>query len=148
MSSLLHHLRLPSQETPSLLILLSESDLLYYCRFTDNQFILATSLLRLTTSNFIFQLNTCGYSPYVTSSLTTGWICRLELLLVLASRVTQVRVPRDSPHFTASDSRLPQPEGSGPCIYILQELGGPVIHPDTGFPFRLLLRLAGLRWRY
>jgi hypothetical protein len=34
--------------------------------------------LRLTTSNFIFQLNTCDYSPSV---------CRLQLLLVLASAV-------------------------------------------------------------
>jgi hypothetical protein len=36
-------------------------------------------------SNFIFQLNTCGYSPYVTSSLTRGRVCCLQLLLVLAS---------------------------------------------------------------
>jgi hypothetical protein len=40
-----------------------------------------------TTSNFIFQLNTCGYSPYVTSSLMRGWVCHLQLLLVLASAV-------------------------------------------------------------
>jgi hypothetical protein len=39
------------------------------------------------TSNFIFQLNTCGYSPYVTSSPTRGWVCYLQLLLVLASAV-------------------------------------------------------------
>jgi hypothetical protein len=32
-----------------------------------------------------FQLNACGYSPYVTSSLTRGWVCRLQLLLVLTS---------------------------------------------------------------
>jgi hypothetical protein len=38
-------------------------------------------------SNFIFQLNTCGYGPYVTSSLTRGWVCRLQVLLVLASAV-------------------------------------------------------------
>jgi hypothetical protein len=31
--------------------------------------------LRLATSNFIFQLNTCGYSPYVTSSLMRSWVC-------------------------------------------------------------------------
>jgi hypothetical protein len=36
---------------------------------------------------------------------------------------------------------------SGPCIYIPQEQGGPVISLGTGFPFRRLLRLAGLRWR-
>jgi hypothetical protein len=63
------------------------SKLLYNGRFTSNQFVLATSPLRPTTSNFIFQLNTCGYSPYVTSSLTRGWICHLQLLLVLASAV-------------------------------------------------------------
>jgi hypothetical protein len=39
------------------------------------------------TINFIFQLNACGYSPFVTSSLTRGWVCRLQLILVLASAV-------------------------------------------------------------
>jgi hypothetical protein len=59
------------------------------------------------------------------------------------------RVPRDSwPYFTLSDSRLPQPGGPGPRIYITQEKGGPVIPQGTGFPFCRLLRLAGLRWRY
>jgi hypothetical protein len=57
--------------------------------------------------------------------------------------------PADSwSHFTVSDSRPPQPGGSGPRIYIPQEQNGPVIPPGTGFPFRRLLRLAGLRWRY
>jgi hypothetical protein len=65
----------------------SESELLYDWQFTANQFILATTPLRLTTSNFIFELNTCCYSPHVTSSLTRGWICGLQLLLVLASVV-------------------------------------------------------------
>jgi hypothetical protein len=46
--------------------------LLHDWRFTANQFVLATSPLRITTSNFIFQLTTCGYSPYVTCSLTRG----------------------------------------------------------------------------
>jgi hypothetical protein len=36
---------------------------------------------------FFFQLNTCSYSPYVTSSLKRGWACRLQLLLALASAV-------------------------------------------------------------
>jgi hypothetical protein len=52
-----------------------------------NQFVLATRTLRLATSKFIFQLNICGYRPYVTSSLTRGWVCHLKLLLVLASAV-------------------------------------------------------------
>jgi hypothetical protein len=59
----------------------SESELLYDWRFTANQFVLATGPLRPITSNFIIQLNTCSYSPYVTSSLTRGWVCRLQLLL-------------------------------------------------------------------
>jgi hypothetical protein len=60
-----------------------------------------------------------------------------------------VRVQRDSwPYFIVSDSRLPQPEGTGPRIYIPQEQGGPVLPPGIGFPFRRLLRLAGLWWRY
>jgi hypothetical protein len=35
--------------------------------------------------NFFSQLNTCGHSPYITSSLTRGWVCHLQLLLTLAS---------------------------------------------------------------
>jgi hypothetical protein len=61
-----------------------ESELVYDWRFTANQFILATSPLRLTNRLF-FQLNTCDHSPYVTSSLTRGWVYRLQLLLALAS---------------------------------------------------------------
>jgi hypothetical protein len=65
----------------------SESKLCYDWRFIANQFVLATSPLKPTTSNFIFQLNTYGYSPYVTSSLTRGWVVRLQLLLVPSSAV-------------------------------------------------------------
>jgi hypothetical protein len=62
---------------------------------------------------------------------------------------SQVQVPRDLwPHFTVSDSRLPQPGGPCPCIYIPQEQSGPVIPPGTGFSFHCLLRLADLWWRY
>jgi hypothetical protein len=43
--------------------------------------------LRPTTRIFIFQLNTCSYSPYVTSSLTRGWVCSIQFLLALASAV-------------------------------------------------------------
>jgi hypothetical protein len=44
------------------------------------------------------------------------------------------RVPQESwPYFAVSDSRLPQPGGSGARIYIPQEQGGPVIPPGTGF---------------
>jgi hypothetical protein len=54
-------------------------------RFTANQFVLATSPLRLKISNFICQPNICDYSLHVTSSLTRGW--SLQLLLIFASAV-------------------------------------------------------------
>jgi hypothetical protein len=47
---------------------------------------------------------------------------------------SRVWFPQDSwPYFTVSDSRLPQPGGPGPRIYILQEQGGPVIPPGTAW---------------
>jgi hypothetical protein len=62
---------------------------------------------------------------------------------------SQVRVPRDSwPYVIVSDSRLPQRGGPGPRIYIPQEQGVPVKIPRYWAPFRPILRLAGLRWRY
>jgi hypothetical protein len=62
---------------------------------------------------------------------------------------SQIRVPRDSrPHFTVSHSRLAVPGGPSPRIYIPQEQDDPVIPPGTGFPFRRLLRLSGILWRY
>jgi hypothetical protein len=39
-------------------------------------------------------------------------------------------------------------DGQVRVIYIPQEQRGPVIAPGSGFPFRRLLRFAGLRWRY
>jgi hypothetical protein len=43
---------------------------------------------------FFFQLNTYGHSTYVTSSLTRGWLCRLQLLLALASAFILRSEPR------------------------------------------------------
>jgi hypothetical protein len=40
-----------------------------------------------THDNFIFQLNFCSYSPYVSSSLTRESVCLLQLPLVLTSAV-------------------------------------------------------------
>jgi hypothetical protein len=96
-----------------------ESESLYDWHFTANQFVLVTSPLRLTTSNF-FQLNTCGYISYVTSSLTRGWVCRLQLLLALPSAVilrsesrillTQIR---DSPTLVRQVPLFIYPAGTG-----------------------------------
>jgi hypothetical protein len=83
--------------------------------------------LRLTTSNFICQLNVCGYSPYVTSSLTRGYVCRLRLLLVLASVVifgSESRGTRD--HNLLSQIRdSPNLEGQVPVFFI------PRLYPQT-----------------
>jgi hypothetical protein len=60
----------------------TELELFYDCRFTANQFVLASSPLRLTTRDFfLFRLNSCGNSPYVTSSLTRRWVCLLWICL-------------------------------------------------------------------
>jgi hypothetical protein len=82
-----------------------------------------------TPNQHFFQPNACGYSPYVTSSLTRGWVCRLQLLLALASAVTLYCLRFEFP------SNL---EGQG----------DPVIPPSIGCPFRPFQVLAGLRWRY
>jgi hypothetical protein len=42
----------------------------------------------------------------------------------------------------------PRPGGPGLSIYVTQGQGGPVIPPGTEFPFRRLLLLAGILWRY
>jgi hypothetical protein len=57
-----------------------------------------------------------------------------------------VEIPQNWNHILMSHLRLLQPGGQGSRIYILQEQGGPVIPPSTGFPFCRLLRLAGQRW--
>jgi hypothetical protein len=80
---------------------------------------------------------------YGAPSLTRGLACRLQLLLGPRQRNhSQVRVPRDPwSYFTLSESRLPQLGGPG--------TGWPSFNtPGTGFPFRRLLRLIGLWWRY
>jgi hypothetical protein len=66
---------------------------------------------------------------------------RMDLLYTIATGPrqcshSQVRVPRDSwPHFTLSDSRLPQPGGPGPRIDIPHEQSGPVIPQVRGSIF-------------
>jgi hypothetical protein len=87
-----------------------------------------------------FQLNTCGYSPYETFSLTRGRVCRLQLLLGLDSAVI-LGSESSRTHYHFYCLRLwtpPNLEGQVPYLY----------SPGTGFPFHRLLRLEGLRWRY
>jgi hypothetical protein len=118
----------------------SESELLY------RQSVLVTTSWRITTSNFIFQLNTCGHSPYVTSSLTRGWVCSLQLLLALASAVilrSQSRGTRD--HVLLAQIReSPNLKGQVPVFISPRNR----VARGTGFSFRRLLRVTGLQWRY
>jgi hypothetical protein len=79
--------------------LTSESELLYDWRFTASQFLSAPNPLRLTVSNF-FYLNPSGHSAYVTSSLTRGRVCRLQLLLTLVSSANLgPLLPQQDQHF-------------------------------------------------
>jgi hypothetical protein len=56
-------------------------------------------------------------------------------------------VPWDSwPYFTVSDSRISQPGGPGPRIYIPPEQGAPVIPPDTELSTDS--RYIDLAWTY
>jgi hypothetical protein len=83
------------------------------------------------TRIYIFRLNTCGNSSYVTSSLTRGWVCRLQLLLVLAS-VVILRFESQGTHdyiLLCQFRESPKPGGPGPRIYIPQEQDGPLIPP-------------------
>jgi hypothetical protein len=75
-------------------------------------------------------------------SLRIGQVCRIQLLLVLASAdILGSKSLGTHDHILLS--QIP-----GPPIYMRQETCGPVIPPGTGFSFRRLLRLAGLRWRH
>jgi hypothetical protein len=97
--------------------------LLYDWRFTANPFVLGPSPLRPKDRFLFSQLNTCGHSPYVTSSVMRGWVCNLQLLLALASAF-----------ILGSESR-----GTRDHILLSQ---------IRDFHFCRLLRLAGLRWRH
>jgi hypothetical protein len=70
---------------------------------------------------------------------------RMGLLFKIAGGPRrQVQVPQDHDNILLSQIRSPPPGGARPRIYILKEQGGPVIFPNTEFPFRRLLRLVDL----
>jgi hypothetical protein len=83
-------------------------------------------------------------------SLTRGRVFHLQFQLVLTSAVIFVSESRGTrDHILLSQIRdSPNLEDQVPVFYVHQEQDDPVIPPCTGFPFRRLLRLAGLRWRY
>jgi hypothetical protein len=97
---------------------------------------MATSPSRFTTrSNFIFQLNSRDYSPYITSSLTRGWVRRLQLLLVLARAVilrSESRGTRD--HILLSQILVsPNLEGQFPVFISLRKTVARLYPQKTNF---------------
>jgi hypothetical protein len=68
--------------------------------------------------SFFFQLNIWGHTPYVTSSLTRGWVCHLQLMLLLSSAVifrSESRGTHD--HILLSQIRVsPNLEGQVPVL--------------------------------
>jgi hypothetical protein len=106
--------------------MVTESGLLYDWGFTANQFVLAPSPLRPTTNIFsteplcnIFSDERMGVLFTIAGGSRQRSHCRVRVMTI----------------FTVSDSRLLQPGGPGPCIYIPQERSGPVIRAGTGFHF-------------
>jgi hypothetical protein len=101
-----------------------------------------------THDQFFFQLNPCGYSPYV--NILSDKRMGLSFTTVDCPRQrshSRVRVSQDSwQYFNLLGSRLPQRGGPGHRIYISQEHDGPVMPPGTGFSFHCVLWLSGLRW--
>jgi hypothetical protein len=113
-----------------------------------------------------FQLNTCGHNPYVTSTLTRGWVYRLQLLLVLASAVILMSESRgthdillshirDSPNQEGRDSVFISPRERVVQLYsqTLDSLSvasydsegyGGIIRPRLQTDFRFLFPAAGL----
>jgi hypothetical protein len=70
-------------------------------------------------ARIILQLNTCGHSPYVTSSLTRGWVCRLPLLLALSSAfILRSEFGRTHDHIVLSQIRDYPPPGAPRPVFI------------------------------
>jgi hypothetical protein len=117
--------------------------------FLPTQVTSESESLVLATSPLSFRLKTCGCSPYVTSCLTRGWVCRLQLLLVLVSAVIITSESRGThDHILLSQIRdSPNLEGQVPVLISPRNRVAQLYPLGTGFHFHRLLRLAGLRWR-
>jgi hypothetical protein len=126
----------------------SSQSQIYYNRLSVGRSVLVTSphLRPKTRILLVRQLRVCWCGA---PSLTRGRVCHLQLLLALTSTVI-LRSKSRGTHDHILLSQIPDSsnlEGQVPYLY-LQEQGGPVIPPGTGFPCRCLLRLVGLRWKY
>jgi hypothetical protein len=145
-----------SKETPSILLSESESEsesksepeLLYYLRFTANQFISAPSPLTLKTSIY-----------FPTEHLRLYSLCnilsdeRMDLSFTIAAGLASAVILESESRETRDHILLsqnwdsPNLEGQSPSLYPPGR-GWPGYTPRQWVRFRLLLWLAGLRWRY
>jgi hypothetical protein len=76
-------------------------------------------------------LNICGHSPYVTSSLTRGRVCRLQLLLALASALILRSESSRPHHILLSQIRdSPSLEGQVP-LFISPRNGVAQLYPQA-----------------
>jgi hypothetical protein len=97
---------------------------------------------------YFLQLNTCGHSPHVTSPLTRGWVCRLQLLPTFASAfILRSEYRRTHNHILLSQIRHSSNLERRSPVFISPRNRVAQLYPVTGFPLRRLLRLAGRRWR-
>jgi hypothetical protein len=97
----------------------------------------------------IFQLNTCFHSPYITSSLTRGWVWNLQLLLVLASAVILRSDSRGTcDHMLLSQIRnYPNLGARFPYLYFSGS-GWSCYSARHWVSFRRLIQPARVQWRY
>jgi hypothetical protein len=84
---------------------------------------------------FFFQMNTFGNAPYVTSCLTRGWVCHLQLLLVFVSTV----ILRPESSGTHDHNLLSQIRDSTNLEGQVPIFISPRNPSRTRFPFHLLL---------
>jgi hypothetical protein len=121
------------------------------------------SILHSNTKHPRFLYSTPIIITTTTFNCSSSQLVKLPFLShSLLRRFCQIYRELDHPVFTPLDfatviflqsnvvslASNPQPGRSCLCTYVPQLQGCPVIPPGTGFPFRRLLRLAGLRWRY
>jgi hypothetical protein len=88
------------------------------------------------------RVSCCG-APSLTRERINNLLVHLLLCLARADTLGS-KSGRTLDHNLMSHLSLSQPGGPGLRIYIPQEQGDPVIPSGTGFPFRRLLRFAGL----
>jgi hypothetical protein len=107
---------------------------------------MATNPVRLTTSNSIFPVNTFFYIPYVTSSLTRGWVSCFQLVLALSSAVILgSESSRTHDRILLSQIRDSANLGDQVLVLISSRIRVVQLYPQSlEFSFPRLLRLAGL----